>query len=760
MLTVELSYNPFLVITELKVNGKTLPTNNSLSEKIKEKRLQHWVDDFFADLSAVYNNPSQIKVNFTGTEADFDDIIASAEFFEQKNKSVHIDLNHIKISEASDTRLTKFKALIEDAKKTGPIDELRGQDFHNEYEKALDPQFDVNVLATMSSGKSTLINSILGQEILPAKNEACTATIARIHNDKTIPNQQFSARRLNEKWQTINQKVLNDWNNDTKTKIIEIKGNIPAISDLKHSALTIVDTPGPNNSRNDDHGLTTHKMLRDKEASMILYVMNATQLSTNDDKYFLTTVKKEIEQYGKEARDRFIFLVNKFDAFDPEKGEDPKGILVNVKQYLEKNGIVNPIIFPISARMTLLSRRSQSGLVLTRVEKGDLSTLQSLFVEDPAMHLLQYMNVSASVKKQAEALIAQAKESGNDAELASIHAGVPVVELVIQEYLQKYALPIKVKKATSTINKFLVNAKLEVKLKESLSKDESKLNDTSKAITKLNAMINDAERGKRFKHEIKSQPLLVDIKLQNREDEMGAKFLKIQKEIGTSLSSEKSTPEDAMKKIDEASKTAINFSNNVIVEYEKIMQESVELEQQRLLTAYKNHIGQLFHDLKVIPGLPIIDNLKAAALSISSTASFIEKHKYVKNEWYDSYTVSTSKWYNPFSWGEERTVDKYRDVKYVNLVLIKDDLLKELGVFYHKTISSSKKQIKGNADKTVEDFIKIMDEKLDVKLKEITKMVNDSLQDKEKLQTSKNDAKEKLDWINGFEKKLNNILEI
>ena len=31
------------------------------------------------------------------------------------------------------------------------------------------------VMATMSSGKSTLINALLGQQILPSRNEACTA---------------------------------------------------------------------------------------------------------------------------------------------------------------------------------------------------------------------------------------------------------------------------------------------------------------------------------------------------------------------------------------------------------------------------------------------------------------------------------------------------------------------------------------------------------------------------------------------------------
>lgn len=35
--------------------------------------------------------------------------------------------------------------------------------------------FPMVVVATMSSGKSTLINALLGKEILPSSNRACTA---------------------------------------------------------------------------------------------------------------------------------------------------------------------------------------------------------------------------------------------------------------------------------------------------------------------------------------------------------------------------------------------------------------------------------------------------------------------------------------------------------------------------------------------------------------------------------------------------------
>ena len=42
--------------------------------------------------------------------------------------------------------------------------------------------FPMAVIATMSSGKSTLINALIGKEILPSANAACTAlNLSLIH---------------------------------------------------------------------------------------------------------------------------------------------------------------------------------------------------------------------------------------------------------------------------------------------------------------------------------------------------------------------------------------------------------------------------------------------------------------------------------------------------------------------------------------------------------------------------------------------------
>ncbi|MBR3921763.1 MAG: dynamin family protein, partial [Kiritimatiellae bacterium] len=60
----------------------------------------------------------------------------------------------------------------------------------------------------MSSGKSTVVNSLLGMDLMPAKNEACTATIARITDDDHAQN--FMAQRFNSEDEPISEFVKID----------------------------------------------------------------------------------------------------------------------------------------------------------------------------------------------------------------------------------------------------------------------------------------------------------------------------------------------------------------------------------------------------------------------------------------------------------------------------------------------------------------------------------------------------------------------
>ena len=59
----------------------------------------------------------------------------------------------------------------------------------------------VCVIATMSSGKSTFVNAILGDEILPEKNEACTArALAVLNTSETMDAKAYIIKNDGKKY--------------------------------------------------------------------------------------------------------------------------------------------------------------------------------------------------------------------------------------------------------------------------------------------------------------------------------------------------------------------------------------------------------------------------------------------------------------------------------------------------------------------------------------------------------------------------------
>jgi len=151
------------------------------------------------------------------------------------------------------------------------------------FEKIFDDDFEIAVVATMSSGKSTLINAMLGTELLPARNEATTTTVSYIHDDDNADHfrceyrEYIDDRRIQQTYNPVTLENMNELNS-TCVPEIHIYGDIVGISSQKLK-LVLTDTPGPNNSRTEDHKMHTFKVIKDsKYKPMILYVSKKRKL--------------------------------------------------------------------------------------------------------------------------------------------------------------------------------------------------------------------------------------------------------------------------------------------------------------------------------------------------------------------------------------------------------------------------------------------------------------------------------------------------
>ena len=159
---------------------------------------------------------------------------------------------------------------------------------------------------------------------------------------------------LIESHDNLTYSIMERLNSNPAVSKIRTQGNLPFVTAEDDVALVLVDTPGPNNSRDPEHRAATYRMLSESSKTVVLYIMNATQLAVDDDNNLLGHVANSMKVGGKQSRDRFIFVVNKLDDF--KKGEDSiDAALQKVRDYLADNGIENPNIYPASALTALNS---------------------------------------------------------------------------------------------------------------------------------------------------------------------------------------------------------------------------------------------------------------------------------------------------------------------------------------------------------------------------------------------------------------------
>ena len=233
----------------------------------------------------------------------------------------------------------------------------------------------VCVVATMSSGKSTFINAIIGDEVMPEKNEACTArTMAVLDNDAaTIKKAHIIRKNGSKEIVTIDSRdVLERVNNDEDVVDFLVETNIKSVENTSR-ALMLVDTPGVNNSEDKRHGERTEEFLKQMDMGVIIYLLNATQLATNDDSILLQRVSDYVKRQAGSVK--IIFVINKIDALDFET-ESIAGTVKIAKDYIEQHGIANPVIYPLSA---LAAKTLRMALYRREMTRRELRKLEDIY---------------------------------------------------------------------------------------------------------------------------------------------------------------------------------------------------------------------------------------------------------------------------------------------------------------------------------------------------------------------------------------------
>lgn len=293
----------------------------------------------------------------------------------------------------------------EDYKKSGEILQkslLRDDFFPDGIKIDKTKIFPTVVLATMSSGKSTLINALLGKEILPSCNEACTALTYSILDDDSDAKEVIYTTDRNGKVSVYEDNLAEELlriNTSTDVTDVFIRSHIDGVLNTD-KALLIIDTPGPNNSCDASHQDILFNTLKKIKGGLFLYVLNATQLGIYDDRNLLTTLKCLIEE---DKNKKILFVLNKIDQLDEERGESIEDCVQSARKYISTNGFLNPEIIPVSARAALLFKKVLNGEQLTRRECREFCSLYRLY-ESKDFNMRKYA-VTEELNDQSKKII-------------------------------------------------------------------------------------------------------------------------------------------------------------------------------------------------------------------------------------------------------------------------------------------------------------------------------------------------------------------
>lgn len=598
MAQVYVKYNPYRLETVLKVDGRDVSTDSILYKITKGKRLQEWIGQFPRMLREELNT-----INFTleycGTALDWDDF---EDAFEQAQKERIIKISDMKfIAGKSDEDINeKIVSVFQDLQ-DGPLVDFRDAKLRKAFESANNSIFPVNVIATMSSGKSTLINALLGRKLMPSKNEACTATITEILD---IDDPNFTAIVYNESNGIIQDvpeltyDIMSALNDNEDVYRIYAEGNIPFL-DSRSTSLMLVDTPGPNNAQNQAHKNTTYRAINNDSNNLILYVLNGTQLSTNDDAALLHYVAEQIKKGGKQVRDRFLFVINKMDQFNPEEEDIGKAIL-SAKRYLASYGIEDPQLFPCSA-FTALNIRTYFTDVdidnLTRAQERllpltarDTLPMIDKFVGSESMHLEQYSTLSPSAQRELNYRLSEAIENNDTKEQALIHSGIYSLEAAITAYVKKYAKTKKIKDLVESFQEVLESNEVLVKAKTRVATDATAAQACADRAASVRQKIADGKEAEAFKQKISALDPMpkIEEKAEQLKQNATTKSSKIFRPHGETITSR----DEAKRLVNQFSTFSSDVMAELTTELESVINAEIVNTGENLLFEYQEKLSK------------------------------------------------------------------------------------------------------------------------------------------------------------------------
>lgn len=386
MQKIDISYNPYKMETIFIVNGTNVCDSDDyiqFKEFIEtDTPLQTWAEPIpYKNWQGVVNELAsddcfdKLVINFIGRKIDFEDLKRACDS-ENEKRTCKLEIEYNLVSELNDAKLAqnievvmqtllseKFAKLVEECGKESQI----AQDYANlaeDYESAKNKEFKIVFAGLYSSGKSTILNSLVHRNILPTSDETCTSKTCRLKHDKSLKG-KISLECFDVEGITVVDKKIFDTDQECLEKFWEItplgakKSNPESVEtieiglDLSHLYpskemekefnLVIVDTPGCNSSKTKGVEKGIKRDIRialdaitNGEKEMVVICADAQDYEDESLGEFLKAINESAEDEDDRGdfNDRFLFVLNKCDTLKYSEKESVIAKKENFAKYL------------------------------------------------------------------------------------------------------------------------------------------------------------------------------------------------------------------------------------------------------------------------------------------------------------------------------------------------------------------------------------------------------------------------------------------
>lgn len=443
MVQVYVHYDALNVKTMIKVNGRDLKDDNPIMKEVKKQRLYRWVDTF-PQLLVKTLKETEFEITFCGSQLDWDDFEYA--FMNAKNKGMiqKMTLTFIRKEVGGiDLETVSFLHKLSEE----PCQNKFDQDLQQKIEQMKHLEFTVLAVSDTESGKSTLMNALLGKKLLTSKKGGCSTVVTEIRNNG---NKRFRASAYNEQGVVAkeidnpNYEIMMELNHGRNIQKITIEGAVPFWTD-KDVALTLTDMPNAKEIKRQEYYKIIDRATSGEGNYLILYVLDGNRIC--DNMPVLKHIAGRMKKGGARVCSQVLFVVNKLDMLNPEE-DDTQEVIRSAKECLVSYGIENPQIIPCSAFLAMGIKnyfRQREMKNLNNAQKKRLrwvarETLHLLdkMTEHKNMQLHQYAMLQSDVQKQISKHLLEAKKKKDIKTQGLICSGICSVEAAIVEHMRYY----------------------------------------------------------------------------------------------------------------------------------------------------------------------------------------------------------------------------------------------------------------------------------------------------------------------------------